>query len=209
MKASHNDSGREIIPISELGNSPDIIVRQNENLIKPSPGDHQEAKLNEDNFIYIRVRNRGGLDAENCQVSIFWTPMVGGLRSGNLMSDNFSFTNQNGQLRSGNSQSINLISKNPDNRFGEAFEQLKFRWQPTRSDLVDRNITEYALVVILNHPEDAPQFPEGGFEAHSKDNNLAFKRVELRVVEINFILVIWQRIWALIERLLRILGLGE
>ena len=209
LKASHNDSGREIIPISELGNSPDIIVRQNENLIKPSPGDHQEAKLNEDNFIYIRVRNRGGLDAENCQVSIFWTPMVGGLRSGNLMSDNFSFTNQNGQLRSGNSQSINLISKNPDNRFGEAFEQLKFRWQPTRSDLVDRNITEYALVVILNHPEDAPQFPEGGFEAHSKDNNLAFKRVELRVVEINFILVIWQRIWALIERLLRILGLGE
>lgn len=199
LRSTENDTGVINIPIGELGASPDIIVRHDESILKPEVKDHQEPRVNLDNFVYIRVRNRGGFDAENVRVSIYWTPLNGGLLTGSLIPENFSYTDEQGREVERNFQIVPLIPANEDNSNQVAFRQVKFKWKVDQVELPDRNESQYALVVILEHPDDRPRFVNGGFEAHSQDNNLSFRRVEMNFDALTFV----QRILALIRALIQ------
>ena len=206
LRSTESDTGIIDIPFQELGQSPDIIVRQDQSLLKPNVKDHQEPRLNLDNFIYIRVRNRGRLNAENVVVSVYWTPLNGALLTGSLIPENFSYTDEEGREVERNFQIVPLIDANENNGNPDAVNQVEFKWRVNDLELPDRNETQYALVVILEHPEDRRRFINGGFEAHSKDNNLSFRRVELRFDERSFFQRILAALLAFIRWLLSLLG---
>lgn len=206
LKSSSNDTGRQTIPSEDLGNSPDIIIRNDDSLDKVVPENHQSPRLNADNYIYVNVRNRGGLAAENVRVSIFWAPLRGGLRTGNLIADNFTFQDAQNREVNSNIQTITELTAERDNSHGNVFQQLKFKWRVNDNHLLENNDPNYALVVVLDHPDDPIQFPEGGIEAHSIDNNLAFKKLDFGRIQLGLMERIMQRIYALIRRLLDLLG---